>query len=121
MAAKAHSRPYSQVFIDSPRYNSKNLYKKRRKAMLDALDSFCVIAGIPAEPGSEEAYVQTWNKFIQEPAFLYLTGINQSGCYLHGVDAFGDEHHLELAQAAGEVVYKPVGDKLEREEDHEAP
>ena len=70
MAAKAFSRPYSQVFIDSPRYNSRNLYRKR------------VIAGIPMDPGSEEAYVQTWNKFIQEPAFLFLTGINQAGCYL---------------------------------------
>ena len=82
MASKAFSKPYSQVFIDSPRYNSKNLYRKRRKAMLKSLDSFCVIAGIPMDPGSEEAYVQTWNKFIQEPAFLFLTGINQAGCYL---------------------------------------
>ena len=82
MASKAFSRPYSQVFIDSPRYNSRNLYRKRRKAMLKSLDSFCVIAGIPMDPGSEEAYVQTWNKFIQEPAFLFLTGINQAGCYL---------------------------------------
>ena len=82
MASKAFSKPYSQVFIDSPRYNSRNLYRKRRKAMLKSLDSFCVIAGIPMDPGSEEAYVQTWNKFIQEPAFLFLTGINQAGCYL---------------------------------------
>ena len=82
MAAKASSRPYSQVFIDSPRYNSRNLYKKRRRAMLKALDSFCVIAGMPADPGTEEAFVQTWNKMVQEPAFLYLTGINQAGCYL---------------------------------------
>lgn len=82
MAVKALSRPYSQVFIDSPRYNSKNLYKKRRKAMLKALDSFCVFAGMPADPGTEEAFVQTWNKMVQEPAFLYLTGINQAGCYL---------------------------------------
>ena len=82
MASKAFSKPYSQVFIDSLRYNSKNLYRKRRKAMLKSLDSFCVIAGIPMDPGSEEAYVQTWNKFIQEPAFLFLTGINQAGCYL---------------------------------------
>lgn len=82
MAARAFSRPYSQVFIESPRYNSKNLYKKRRKAMLDALDSFCVVAGMPADPGTEEAFVQTWNKMVQEPAFLYLTGINQAGCYL---------------------------------------
>lgn len=82
MAAKALSTTYSQVFIDSPRYNSKNLYKKRRKAMLKELDSFCVIAGMPADPGTEEAFVQTWNKMVQEPAFLYLTGINQAGCYL---------------------------------------
>lgn len=82
MAAKASSRPYSQVFIDSPRYNSRNLYKKRRRAMLKALDSFCVIAGMPADPGTEEAFVQTWNRMVQEPAFLYLTGINQAGCYL---------------------------------------
>ena len=82
MAAKALSTTYSQVFIDSPRYNSKNLYKKRRKAMLKELDSFCVFAGMPADPGTEEAFVQTWNKMVQEPAFLYLTGINQAGCYL---------------------------------------
>ena len=91
MAAKAISRPYSQVFIDSPRYNSKNLYKKRRKAMLDALDSFCVIAGMPIEPGTEEAFVQTWNKMVQEPAFLYLTGINQAGCYLLLDPSTGEE------------------------------
>ncbi len=82
MVVKASSRPYSQVFIDSPRYNSRNLYKKRRRAMLKALDSFCVIAGMPADPGTEEAFVQTWNRMVQEPAFLYLTGINQAGCYL---------------------------------------
>ena len=91
MASKAVSRPYSQVFIDSPRYNSRNLYRKRRKAMLKELDSFCVIAGIPADPGSEEAYVQTWNRFIQEPAFLFLTGINQAGCYLLLDPATGEE------------------------------
>ena len=50
--------------------------------MLKELDSFCVFSGIPMDPGSEEAYVQTWNKMIQEPAFMFLTGINQAGCYL---------------------------------------
>lgn len=50
--------------------------------MLKELDSFCVFSGIPMDPGSEEAYVQTWNKMIQDPAFMYLTGINQAGCYL---------------------------------------
>ena len=82
MVEKSIYKPYSQVFISSDRYNSKNLYKKRRKAMLKELDSFCVFAGIPMDPGTEEAYVQIWNKMVQEPAFMYLTGINQAGCYL---------------------------------------
>ena len=91
MVVNAYSRPYSQVFIESPLYNAKNLYKKRRKAMLKELDSFFVIAGMPIEPGSEEAFVQTWNKMVQEPAFLYLTGINQPGCYLLLDPNTGDE------------------------------
>ena len=82
MVAKSVCSPYSQVFISSNQYDSKILYKKRRKAMLKELDSFCVFSGIPMDPGSEEAYVQTWNKMIQDPAFMYLTGINQAGCYL---------------------------------------
>lgn len=73
---------YSQVFISSKEYNSKSIYSARRKAMMKKLDSVCVIAGMPMDPGTEEAFVQTWNKMIQEPAFLYLTGINQAGCYL---------------------------------------
>lgn len=82
MRSKSNFNPYSQVFISSPLYDSKNLYKKRRKAMLKELDSFCVFAGIPMDPGTEEAYVQIWNKMVQEPAFMFLTGINQAGCYL---------------------------------------
>lgn len=74
--------PYSQVFLSSPRYNSKSLYKRRRKALMDKLDSFCVFAGMPQDPGAEEAFAQTFTRFMQEPAFLFLTGINQAGCYL---------------------------------------
>lgn len=82
---------YSQVFISSKEYNSKNIYKARRKAMMKKLDSFCVISGMPMDPGAEEAFVQTWNKMVQEPAFLYLTGINQAGCYLLLDPATDDE------------------------------
>ena len=74
--------PYSQVFLSAPNYNSKNLYKRRRKAMLKELDSFCVFAGMPMDPGGEEAFAQTFTRFMQEPAFLYLTGVNQASCYL---------------------------------------
>jgi len=49
---------------------------------MEKLDSVCVFAGMPVEPGGEEAFTSTWTKFIQEPAFLFLTGVNQAGCFL---------------------------------------
>ncbi|MCF0225253.1 MAG: aminopeptidase P family protein [Fibrobacter sp.] len=73
---------YSQVFVSSNEYSSKALYRKRRLALMKKLDSLCVIAGIPKDPGSEESYTETWNRFVQDPAFLFLTGVNQAGCYL---------------------------------------
>ena len=73
---------YSQVIISSKKYDSKAIYAKRRRDFLKKLDSFCVFAGMPVDPGCEEAFVQTWTKMVQEPAFLYLTGINQAGCFL---------------------------------------
>lgn len=73
---------YSQVFISSQNYDSRALYARRRRFLLENLDSFCVFAGMPADPGSEEAFTETWSRFVQEPSFLYLTGINQAGCYL---------------------------------------
>lgn len=82
MIDKSKNGSFSQVFISSQNYDSKKLYKRRREKLLKKLDSFCVFAGMPNEPGSEEAFVQTWNKMVQEPALLYLTGINQAGVYL---------------------------------------
>lgn len=91
--------PYSQVFISSKEYSSKNVYRARRRAMMKNLNAPCVFAGMPIDPGTEEAFVQTWNKFIQEPAFLYLTGINQAGCYL-----------LLNPQTSEEVLFVPRKD-----------
>ena len=73
---------YSQVFLSSKSYDSKKIYAKRRKSLMKKLDSFCVFAGMPVEPGGEEAFVQTWTRFVQDPAFLYMTGVNEAGCYL---------------------------------------
>ena len=49
---------------------------------MEKIDSVCVFAGMPVEPGGEEAFTSTWTKFVQEPAFLFLTGVNQAGCFL---------------------------------------
>ena len=73
---------YSQVFLSSKSYDSKKIYAKRRLSLMEKLDSFCIFAGMPVEPGGEEAFVQTWTRFVQDPAFLYMTGVNQAGCYL---------------------------------------
>ena len=81
-ARKNDVQTYSQVFLSSKNYDSKKIYAKRRKSLMENLDSFCVFAGMIVEPGGEEAFVQTWTRFVQDPAFLYLTGVNQAGCYL---------------------------------------
>ena len=81
-ARKNEVQAYSQVFLSSKKYDSKKIYAKRRLSLMKKLDSFCVFAGMPVEPGGEEAFVQTWTRFVQDPAFVYLTGVNQAGCYL---------------------------------------
>lgn len=75
-------KSYSQVFISSPDYDSCSLYERRRREMMGKLDSFCVFGGMPRDPGSEESFSETWTRFVQDPAFLFLTGVNQAGCFL---------------------------------------
>ena len=75
-------KSYSQVFISSPDYDSCALYAKRRAQMMEKLDSFCIFGGMSRNPGAEEAFTETWNRFVQDPAFLFLTGVNQPGCFL---------------------------------------
>lgn len=72
---------YSRVFIEpAVEKPAAEIYRQRRAALLQKLDTVGVFCGVNREPGTEEVFVQTWNKMIQEPAFLYLTGINQAGC-----------------------------------------
>jgi Xaa-Pro aminopeptidase len=76
------AKAYSQVFVSSCKHDSREIYRARRRALMEKLDSACVFAGMPVEPGGEEAFTSTWTKFVQEPAFLFLTGVNQAGCFL---------------------------------------
>ena len=76
---------YSQVFISGAcgkRAESVAVYAKRRRELLQEMDSFCVFAGMPHDPGTEESFASTWTRFVQDPAFLFLTGINEAGCFL---------------------------------------
>ena len=87
---------YSQVFIepvgDVP---STEVYHSRREALLQKLDTIGLFCGIERNPGTEEVYVEIWNKMVQEPSFLFLTGLNQAGCKLL-LDPHGDADHREV-------------------------
>lgn len=72
---------YSQVFLE-PSGASPEIYRSRRMSLLGKLESIGVFAGIERDPGSEEVFASTWTRFVQEPAFLFLTGVNQAGCKL---------------------------------------
>jgi Xaa-Pro aminopeptidase len=53
--------------------NAGHVYAKRRKQHLKNLDSLCVYFSVPKESAK---------RICQNPEFLYLTGINQSGAIL---------------------------------------
>jgi len=76
-------RKYSQVF-QSNRLGAKacELYAQRRRALLENLSSLCVFAGVDRFPGGEEVWSYSYDRHIQDPAFLYLTGVNQPGAFL---------------------------------------
>jgi Xaa-Pro aminopeptidase len=67
-------KTYSRVFLsEGMGSEAPLLYAKRRQKHLKNLDSLCVYASVQKE-GEE--------RICQNPEFLYLTGINQSGAIL---------------------------------------
>ena len=76
-------RKYSQVFWSTGLgKEAPMVYATRRKAMLDRLTSLCIMAGTLRAPGSDQIWTQMGNRQVQDPALLYLTGINQPGIIL---------------------------------------
>ena len=74
---------YSQVFIDPVGdVPAAEVYRSRREALLQKLHTIGLFCGILQNPGTEEVYVEIWNKMVQDPGFLFLTGLNQPGCKL---------------------------------------
>jgi Xaa-Pro aminopeptidase len=71
-------RRYSQVYpAASAGARLPSILKQRRKAHLEALDSFALFSGVPREPGAENLWIMPALKIFQEPSVMYLTGINQ--------------------------------------------
>jgi Xaa-Pro aminopeptidase len=80
-------KTYSQVFLSEGLENeAPSFYAKRRQKHLKNLDSLCVYASVEKE--SEE-------RICQNPEFLYLTGINQSGAILV-LDPYASKRRREI-------------------------
>ena len=95
---------YSQVFLEpSGGVPAADVYRLRREALLGKLESIGIFNGIEREPGSEEVFASTWTRFVQDPAFLFLTGVNQAGCKLL-LDPFAENVRER------EVLFLPVKD-----------
>lgn len=77
------ARTYSQCFL-SGGWNTSGvkLYAERRAQLRERLSSICVVSGLMTLPGMQESWFQNYDRRVQDPSLLYLTGINQPGVVL---------------------------------------
>ena len=74
---------YSGIFRDGDAGKSaKRRYRERRKKLLQREDQLMAITGVPYGPGGETVWSYAFCPTYQEPAIMYLTGINQSNVIL---------------------------------------
>jgi Xaa-Pro aminopeptidase len=103
-------RRYSQVYpAASAGARLPDILKQRRRAHLDALDGFALFSGVPREPGAENLWMMNALRIFQEPAVMYLTGINQPQVLLALVPRKGG------ASADSEEILFVPGKNPERE------
>lgn len=86
MSTQALLQKYSQVFVPGS-YQARfaRRLKERRQEHLETLlaeKSPCVFWGLDIEPGHENIWMMNGLRIFQEPAVLWLTGINQTGIRL---------------------------------------
>lgn len=88
MATKANSakidrkdlRAYSQVLaVASAGIKAPELFAERRELQRQALAMPMLFAGIEREPGAENLWWMNGVRLVQDPALLWLCGINQTG------------------------------------------
>jgi len=69
---------YSGVFRDGGAGNfAKRRFRERRVKLMERENRLIVIAGVPYGPGQETVWSYAYTPTYQEPAIMYLTGINQ--------------------------------------------
>lgn len=92
---KSIQKRYSAVFIAPDGEKNLQEYAHRREILRSKSNYPIAISGVTREPGSEEECSSTWSRLVQDPTFLYLTGINQPGCYLW-LDPFASLEEREV-------------------------
>ncbi len=74
---------YSGIFRDGGAGpNAKRRFRERRKKLMQRENKLMVITGVPYGPGGETVWSYAHSPTYQEPAMMYLTGINQSNVIL---------------------------------------
>ena len=76
--AKHVKNTYSGVFRDGGAGKlAKSRYRARRVQLMENENKLIVIAGVPYGPGQETVWSYAYSPTYQEPAIMYLTGVNQ--------------------------------------------
>ncbi|MEE9259026.1 MAG: aminopeptidase P family protein, partial [Nitrospinaceae bacterium] len=80
---KKAKKTYSGVFRDggAGRYALKR-FRDRRGKLMKKENKLIVLTGVPYGPGQETVWAYAYCPTYQEPAVMYLTGINQSNVLL---------------------------------------
>ena len=74
---------YSGIFRDGGVGRlAKKRYRVRRKRLIDKENMLMAITGVPYGPGQETVWAYAHCPTYQEPAIMYLTGINQANVIL---------------------------------------
>ena len=80
---KSYKKTYSGIFRDGGVGNlAKQRYRVRRKRLIDKEGILMAITGVPYGPGQETVWSYAHCPTYQEPAIMYLTGVNQSNVML---------------------------------------
>ena len=71
-------KTYSGIFRDGGAGNSaRRRYRERRKKLMRREGKLIAITGVPYGPGQETVWSYAHCPTYQEPAIMYLTGVNQ--------------------------------------------
>ena len=80
---KKSKNTYSGIFRDGGAGRlAKKRYRARRKRLLNKENMLMAITGVPYGPGQETVWAYAHCPTYQEPAIMYLTGVNQSNVIL---------------------------------------